>query len=182
MAAFDILGMGCVAVDELLFVAAYPAADTKTPIRRRDRQCGGLAFTALIAAARLGCRCAYAGMLGVDDDSRFVIDHFQREGIDLTYLRNRPEVRPIRAQVIVDESCRTRTILYDLEGAVGAEPDWPPEEAIRAAGVSVDRSLRHRRECPGPLGSPGRPGCRWWPTWNKMNGPGFRSYWLWPIT
>ena len=54
----DVLGLGYTAVDELLYLDSYPAADTKSPVRRRERHCGGLAATALVAAARLGCRCA----------------------------------------------------------------------------------------------------------------------------
>src|SRR5262249_47191307 len=77
----DVLGLGCVAGDDLLYVAAYPPADAKVQVRRRERQCGGLTGTALVAAARLGSRCAYAGVLGEDEDSRFVVDCLRREGI-----------------------------------------------------------------------------------------------------
>ena len=33
----DILGVGCVAVDDLLYVADYPAADSKTQVLGRER-------------------------------------------------------------------------------------------------------------------------------------------------
>ena len=64
-----------------------------------------------MAAARLGARCAYAGVLGEDEDSRFVIDCFRREGIDTGHLVRRPEARPIRSTIVVDETHRTRTII-----------------------------------------------------------------------
>ena len=67
--AFDILGMGCVAVDELLYVPSFPVPDTKMRVRHRERQCGGLAATALVAAARAGARCTYAGTLGDDGET-----------------------------------------------------------------------------------------------------------------
>jgi sulfofructose kinase len=134
-AAWDVLGLGCVAVDDLLYVPDYPAADAKVRVRRRERQCGGLTATALVAAARLGARCAFAGVLGPDEDSRFVIDCFRREGIDVDHLLCRPEARPIHSTIIVDESRHTRTIFFDLAGSVGAAPDFPPDEVIRAARV-----------------------------------------------
>src|SRR5262249_5866644 len=134
-AALDILGLGCVAVDDLLYVAAYPAPDTKVQVRRRERQCGGLTGTALVAAARLGARCAYAGVLGEDEDSRFVRETFQREGVHVDYLASRPGARPIRSTIIVDEARQTRTVFYDLAGSVGADPEWPDAEVIRAARV-----------------------------------------------
>lgn len=49
----DVLGLGCAAVDDLLYVPAYPPADAKVQVRRRESQCGGLTGNALVAAARL---------------------------------------------------------------------------------------------------------------------------------
>jgi sugar/nucleoside kinase (ribokinase family) len=129
----DILGLGCIAVDDLLYVATYPAPDTKTRIVRSERQCGGLTATALVAAARLGAQCAYAGTLGDDELSRFAINRLGEEGIDTSLVRGQPGARPIHARVIVDETRQTRTIFYDLEGAQPAREDWPPEEVVRAA-------------------------------------------------
>jgi sugar/nucleoside kinase (ribokinase family) len=131
----DILGLGCVAIDDLLSVAAYPPADAKVPVQRRERQCGGLTATALVAAARLGARCAYAGILGDDDLSEFVVDRLRQEGIDVSLIRRRAGARPIYSIVIVDEGRQTRTIFYDLHGVFGAQPDWPEEQVIRASRV-----------------------------------------------
>jgi sugar/nucleoside kinase (ribokinase family) len=132
---FDILGLGCVAVDELLYVPSFPLPDTKTRITRSERQCGGLAATALVAASRLGSKCAYAGTFGEDDLSRFVIAALKREGVDVSQVRIFAGARPIHSVIIVDESGRTRTILYDLERALGAQVDWPDASIISAARV-----------------------------------------------
>jgi sugar/nucleoside kinase (ribokinase family) len=133
--SYDILGLGCVAIDDLLYVAAYPPADAKVQVRRRERQCGGLTATALVAAARLGSPCVYAGILGEDDLSHFVMERFRQEGIDVAYVRRWANARPIHSVIIVDESRQTRTIFYDLHGAFGAQPDWPDEAVIRSARV-----------------------------------------------
>jgi sulfofructose kinase len=136
---WDILGLGCVAVDELLYLDAFPQPDTKVRIRRRDRQGGGLTGNALVAAARLGARCAFGGTLGTDEASRFVLDSFRREGIDLVPVRIREEARPIRSTILVDQSRQTRTILFDLAGTVGASVDWPPEDMlVRSRVIYVD--------------------------------------------
>src|SRR5436309_652030 len=94
-AAVDVLGLGCVAVDDLLYVESYPAPDRKTRIESRDRQCGGLTATALVAAARMGARCAYAGVLGSDELSEFAIARLKAERIDLTHLIRQPQARPV---------------------------------------------------------------------------------------
>ncbi|HVS38095.1 MAG TPA: PfkB family carbohydrate kinase [Gemmataceae bacterium] len=132
---WDVLGLGCVAVDDLLYVPAYPPPECKVRVRRRERQGGGLTGTALVAAARLGARCAFAGVLGDDEDSRFVEDCFRRDGVDTSPIVRRPAARPIRSTVIVDEGRHTRTIFFDLAGSTGAEPEAPPAEVICAARV-----------------------------------------------
>jgi len=131
----DILGLGCVAIDDLLYVAAYPPADSKVQVRRTERHCGGLTATALVAASRLGARCAYAGILGEDELSQFVLDRLTAEGVDVALTRRRPGAKPIHAVIVVEEGRGSRTIFFNLEGAFGAEPGWPPEEAIHSARV-----------------------------------------------
>ena len=108
---FDILGLGCTAVDDLLYLDAYPAADTKVPIRGRQRHCGGLTLTALVAAARLGCRCAYAGMLGDDELSRSSSSGSSTRESTWRTFAAAPTPRPIRSTILVDRGRQTRTIL-----------------------------------------------------------------------
>lgn len=135
MPSLDVLGLGCVAVDDLLYLPAFPQPEEKVRLRGRQRQCGGLTATALVAAARLGARCAYAGVLGDDELSAFVRATFEREGIDLAHLRLRPDARPIHSTILVDESARTRTVLFDLTGTVGAAVDHPAEDVLASAKV-----------------------------------------------
>ena len=131
----SIPAIGCTAGDELLYVANYPPEDTKMRVRQRRRQCGGLTATALVAAARMGARCVYAGTLGHDDLSRFVEQQLSDQGIDLQYLRRQPGAKPVHSTIVVDEARGSRTIFYDLDGAGEAAADWPAEEVIRAAKV-----------------------------------------------
>jgi sulfofructose kinase len=133
--SFDIVGLGCAAVDDLFYVPAYPPADAKVQINRHERQGGGLTATALVAAARLGSRCAYAGILGDDDLSQFLLQRFASEGVDTSLVRRRPNARPIHSVIVVDERTQTRNVFYDLEGVYGAEPGWPDESIIRSAGA-----------------------------------------------
>lgn len=134
-ARFDVLGLGYTAVDDLLYVASYPLADTKARVLDRQRQCGGLTATALVAAARLGARCAYAGVLGGDELSAFVSGRLREEGIDLDYVQRADRARPVHSVIVVDDTQHTRTIFYDLEGVTGVDTDWPPEDVVRAARV-----------------------------------------------
>jgi sugar/nucleoside kinase (ribokinase family) len=132
---FDVLGIGAVAIDDTLQVASYPAADGKARVLERQRQCGGLCGTALAAAARLGARCAYAGVLGVDPLSDVVVDTFLHLGVDISALRRRSGVGPILSTIIVGRDDATRTVLSDRNGFTGPDPDWPPEALIRSSRV-----------------------------------------------
>ncbi len=132
---FDVLGFGAVAVDDLLYVEEYPPPESKVEVLHRQRQCGGLTGTALVAAARLGSRCAYVGVLGNDELSRFVIQSLAREGIELNYRIERADARPAHSTIIVEGRRKTRTVLFSLDGALGADPSRPEADLIRAAGV-----------------------------------------------
>lgn len=128
----DILGLGAVVVDDLVYIDAYPPANCKVVMKGRERHGGGLTATALVAATRLGAKCAYAGVLGFDELSEFCIQNLSGQGIDLTHLKRIQEARPIYAIVVVDGAGQ-RNIFVDLDVVAGAAPDWPPEEVIRSA-------------------------------------------------
>ena len=132
---FDLLTLGAVAVDDLFYIESYPGPDEKTPVLRRDRQCGGMSAIAAITASRLGCKSAYAGVLGRDELSEFAIGQMRMEGVDVKLLARRDGVRPIHSIIMIDSRTGTRNIFYDLRGVVGASRDWPPEEVIRSARV-----------------------------------------------
>ena len=131
----DILGLGAVAVDDLIYVAAYPPADAKVSVLRSERHCGGLTATALVAAARLGSRCAYAGVLGQDELSTFAIEQMRAAGINLEWLVQRPAAQPIHSVIIVDEGRQTRNVFADAKGFIGAADDWPGADVIQSARV-----------------------------------------------
>ena len=136
MKTIDVLGLGCAAVDDLLYVPHYPAEDTKMQVRRRERQCGGLCATALVAAARLGAHAAPTparwAMTSCPASSG---SRLRQEGVDLAHLRQLPDVRPVHSVILVDETRHTRTIVYDVNNAGRAMPDWPPDEVLLAAKV-----------------------------------------------
>ena len=131
----DILGLGAVAVDDLLFLHEFPRPDSKAPICRRERHAGGLTGTALVAARRMGRACDYAGTLGDDELSRFVLDRFEAEGVSVRYLVRRAEARPYHSTILLDTELKTRTILFDEQDVMGADPDLPAQEVIRSARV-----------------------------------------------
>ncbi|MGA2499235.1 MAG: PfkB family carbohydrate kinase, partial [Tepidisphaeraceae bacterium] len=132
---WDILGVGCTAVDDLLYVINYPPADAKIAVQRRERQCGGLAATALVAAARQEAQCAYAGALGHDELSAFVLKAMLDEGIDVSPAGHHSSAGPFHSTIIVDQTVHTRNIFFTGPEIVGPLPTAPSEDTVRAARV-----------------------------------------------
>jgi sugar/nucleoside kinase (ribokinase family) len=133
--AYDVVGLGCIAVDDILYVDAYPPPDAKTRVLERERDCGGLTATALAAAARLGSRCAYAGALGDDEASRFAIEALRVAGVDVSTVVRLEGAAPVRSTIVVDPRRGTRNIFYDLSGCVGPVPERIDEALIASARV-----------------------------------------------
>ena len=164
---FEILGLGGIAVDDLIYVDSYPPPDTKTLIQGRERRCGGLTATALVAASRAGKRCAFAGLLGPDELSAYVRGALQREGVDVKHVVRHSDGRPIHATIVVDGGGR-RNIFAEIPPVTGADRARLPEEVIlscsllliddlggeggvraarlaRRAGIPVVADLEHQR-------------------------------------
>jgi sulfofructose kinase len=118
-------------VDDIVQVPAFPAAGSKTHITSIQRQGGGQCATALVAAARLGLRCRYAGVLGRNELSDFVRQTLARNGIEVIERHAHREAMPCYSMVVVDGSTGERTILSYLRAMVA--PDDIGAEIISAS-------------------------------------------------
>jgi sulfofructose kinase len=132
---FDVLGLGCAAVDDLLYVPSFPSADQKVRVTHSVRRCGGLTGAALVTATRLGARCAYAGCLGTDSYSEHVAENFAREGVDLSQAPRLSEARVVHSTIVVGKDDGSRNIFYEDAGLIGTHPSLPPAEVIHESRV-----------------------------------------------
>ncbi len=136
---YDLVGFGIAAVDDILELREFPKPGSKGRILSNNRCGGGLCTTALVAAARLGLRCYYAGILGRNDLSDFTRQVLSREGIAYSEAILHPEARPVHSVILVERSTGERTILYSYEGLTGQVPgEVPYELAARARALFVD--------------------------------------------
>jgi sulfofructose kinase len=132
---FDIVGVGVAAVDDLVRVPAYPPPDTKLRVLGRERRAGGLTATALVAAARLGARCAFAGVLGRDDEpSRFTLENLVREGVDVTHVARVDGAGPVQSVIVVGSDPPTRNVFSDASRVLDL-PAHPPADLLAATPV-----------------------------------------------
>jgi sulfofructose kinase len=110
---FDILGIGCVAVDDIIFVNSYPPINIKIPVLRRKREIGGLTGRALLAASNLGAKCAYSAVLGINELSEYVFNEFKLAGIDVESVKKSNEAGPMHTVAIVAIEEPTRNTFFD---------------------------------------------------------------------
>lgn len=90
---FDLLVVGDVNIDIILGgMAALPRPGTEELAADLDFRSGGSAANCARAAAKLGARVAFAGLIGQDRFGDFVLDAFGGSGVNTDYLRRSAEV------------------------------------------------------------------------------------------
>ncbi len=119
---WDIIGVGVVAVDDLLYLDHFPQPNEKMDVRMKQRQGGGLTATALVAAARQGAKPAYCWQLGNDILSSYSLEELEREGVDTSPTLFCAGNKPTHSIILIDMSSGSRTILSNTEGV--EEPDY----------------------------------------------------------
>jgi sulfofructose kinase len=139
---YDVLGLGAVAVDDLLYVDEFPRPDGKTQVQAKARAGGGLAGTALVAAARLGARAAYCGVLDDDELSAYTLAELRREGVNCDPVQRRAGARPYHSVIIVSRTTPERCILFsNADVVVPTEADLPASLIAASRVLFVDHTV-----------------------------------------
>jgi sulfofructose kinase len=112
MPQFDICGLGGCCWDAVGLVESYPQLDEKRPLLDLVEMGGGLAATAVAAAARLGARCAMFGCVGDDDHGHKIINGLQSGGVDTSGLAVLPGESSQFAFCIAHQPTGQRTIYW----------------------------------------------------------------------
>jgi sulfofructose kinase len=125
---FDVIGVGCSAVDFLCLVPHYPSYNTKTRMARYEKQPGGQIATPLVALSRWGLKTAYVGKLGRDELSRFSLSELQKEGVDTSHVVLSADASAQVAFILIDTRTGERTIIWHRD----------PSSELRASEVDID--------------------------------------------
>lgn len=134
--AFDVVGLGANALDQLVKVPRHPGAGEKIRFSSYLRQGGGQTATALVAVQRMGYRTRYIGGVGDDDEGRAVLAELAEEGIETGAVRVRPGGLTQRALILVGENDGERTIIWGRsEGMVVSA------EELEAGEITCGRIL-----------------------------------------
>jgi sugar/nucleoside kinase (ribokinase family) len=117
-------------IDLLTVVAEYPASNTKQRLQRFARLPGGQIATAMATCARLGWRARYVGSFGDDDLGALSKTSLTSVGVDISAARTVAGATNQFAVILVDGRSGERTVLWDRDPALTAEPVDVPRDAI----------------------------------------------------
>jgi sulfofructose kinase len=107
-----VTGLGQCSLDYLALVNGYPEVDTKKEVLEWHEQGGGPVATALVALSRLGIKCKFHGVLGVDDAAEKIRRSLVDEGVDVSGLITRPDATSQIAFIVVERKTARRTIFW----------------------------------------------------------------------
>jgi sulfofructose kinase len=110
--ALDVVGLGYCAYDILAILPGLPDFDDvrMTHLTDLTYDGGGQVGTALTTLARLGLQAGYIGLLGDDNEGRWLRDLFLRDGVDVARLRIQAEVGTNICLLLVEQTTARRAI------------------------------------------------------------------------
>lgn len=134
-----LLFVGCATLDTIASVDTYPVADSRTIANEFITAGGGPAATAAVAAARLGARTAFAGVIGDDDEGERIVAGLEAEGVDTSAILRVNNRRSGASLIIVSDGNESRAIVTRPVPPVRFPATGPFRDAIAAASwVHVD--------------------------------------------
>ena len=125
---FDCVGIGICAVDYICLLSYYPELDEKLDAQQFSFQGGGPIPTALVTLARLGAKTAYLGIVGHDDNGKFVLKQLEQEGVDISAVIVDKNCATNQAFIWIDNQSGKKTIVLNKNSA--AAPLMPNEISI----------------------------------------------------
>jgi len=128
---YDVLGVGVAALDHVIRLDHWPAADEKVKTDNLLITGGGTVATALVTVARLGRSAAYAGAVGDDAPGREVLAGLASEGVDVSLATVTPAARTPWAFCVAHGDQRN---VYSVRGTS------PP---LRPSGLACDCRILH---------------------------------------
>jgi sulfofructose kinase len=119
----QVFGLGQCCLDYIGKVKEYPPPDAKCEFSDLVIEGGGPAATALVALARWGVSCAFAGVVGDDRFGSRIKDFLDREGIDTTGIMIRSGCESQFAFIVAEPGKGRRTIFWRRPTGLPPKPE-----------------------------------------------------------
>lgn len=108
-----IVGIGACVMDTLVTVPNFPKEDSKLRALSSKAAGGGPTATGLVAAQKLGEQTAYIGVLSDDNGGVFLLQDFERYGVDTAYVDILSGYRSFTSVIWLAKDTATRTLVFD---------------------------------------------------------------------
>lgn len=131
----DIVGIGANVYDTLITLKSYPKEDTKMRCESIRPAGGGPCATGIVAAAKLGAKCAFIGNLADDAGGEFLKKDFERFGVSTEHCAVWKGYTSFSSYIWLGLDKATRTVVFDKGNLPETEVDGKAEKAIAEAKV-----------------------------------------------
>lgn len=133
--SIQVYGLGQCSLDYVGKIDAYPPPDVKCEFSEMVIQGGGPVATALVALARWGLSCAFAGVVGDDLFGSMIKDSLNGEGVDTSGVLERKGYGSQFAFIAAEPGVGRRTIFWRRPTGPPPSPDEIDPDIIRQAKV-----------------------------------------------
>lgn len=131
----EIVGIGANVFDALYTVEKYPAEDTKMRADSVKPSGGGPCATGLVAASKLGAKCAFIGNLSDDSGGRFLKEDFERYGVDTSCMKIMHGYDSFCSCIWLAKDSASRTCVFCKGNVPPTEIDENAAKAIENAKI-----------------------------------------------
>ena len=139
-----IIGLGCIAFDQILATNAK-WKDEKGKIVRREFRFGGNVRNSLVAVASLGVKAAYIGTMSGEVKWKSALDDFKENGVSTEFVDFSDKSHPAEATIVITGDGE-RFIVYDDTPL--HHLGLPSKEKIEKAVAGADLLLVDAGICP----------------------------------
>ncbi|MDD4414226.1 MAG: carbohydrate kinase family protein [Oscillospiraceae bacterium] len=108
-----IVGIGACVMDTLMTLPEFPKEDTKMRAMDVKQSGGGPAATGIVAAAKLGVKSGFIGVLSDDSGGQFLSDDFMLYGVDVSRIDIKSGYRSFTSFIWLNKQKGSRTCVFD---------------------------------------------------------------------
>ena len=131
----EIVGIGANVCDTLIKVPCYPEEDTKMRASSSVKSGGGPCATGLVAAAKLGGKCAYIGNTTDDGAAMFLKADFEKYNVSTEYINTLKGYNSFSSVIWLAEDTASRTCVFDKGNVPLLELSEKQKAAVKNAKI-----------------------------------------------
>ena len=130
-----IVGIGANVFDTLYSVDSYPKEDTKFKANAVKVSGGGPCATGLVAASKLGAKCAFIGNLSDDTGGKYLKSDFEKYGVDTSLIKIKSGYDTFSSCIWLAKKSASRTCVFFKGNVPQTELNFDAIKAISEAQI-----------------------------------------------